>query len=283
MMGLSFPFLQKVVQQDTAFLGRRVGWLQTANINGSLLGALVAGWILLRVMGSAGTLKLLVVLGGVLGLLWVRTRWSERARSRRLAGAGVIACYAALAIVAPSGSRLWPPLHGTTPDHILFAEDETGLSAIKRGGPEGQRATVYANGSGESWIPYGGIHLYSYEYFSLLKERLRTNGLAVSWAPTGRVTDTFVSVFPHALAVQFRDLTILIGSNQPISYDPARIQARLIEPFTRDYFGRLNVDLAALARRLSEVQVRAWDANQERKRSPNINRDLFPKDEFLVR
>jgi predicted membrane-bound spermidine synthase len=392
MMGLSFPFLQKVVQQDTAFLGRRVGWLQTANINGSLLGALVAGWILLRVMGSAGTLKLLVVLGGVLGLLWVRTRWSERARSRRLAGAGVIACYAALAIVAPSGSRLWPPLHGTTPDHILFAEDETGLSAIKRGGPEGQRATVYANGSGESWIPYGGIHswlgffpallhplpveiaiiglgsgdtlfyagvrretrritcielvrsqlqilaehhrregyaglesiftddrlqleftdgraflkrsrkrydiieadalrphsanagnLYSYEYFSLLKERLRTNGLAVSWAPTGRVTDTFASVFPHALAVQFRDLTILIGSNQPISYDPAQIQARLTEPFTRDYFGRLNVDLAALARRLSEVQVRAWDANQERKRSPNINRDLFPKDEFLVR
>ena len=43
LMGMSFAFLQRAVQTDLRVLGRRVGWLQTANIAGSLAGALVTG------------------------------------------------------------------------------------------------------------------------------------------------------------------------------------------------------------------------------------------------
>ncbi|MDQ5864435.1 MAG: fused MFS/spermidine synthase, partial [Chloroflexota bacterium] len=70
MMGLSFPFLQKVVQRDVATLGRRVGWLQTANIFGSMLGAVGTGWVFLRFLGLSLTLQLLLVVGGIFAMLY---------------------------------------------------------------------------------------------------------------------------------------------------------------------------------------------------------------------
>ena len=45
---------------------------------------------------------------------------------------------------------------------------------------------------------YSG-NLYSVGYFTLIRSRLADAGLAVTWAPTSRVRDTFVSVFPHVL------------------------------------------------------------------------------------
>jgi hypothetical protein len=69
---------------------------------------------------------------------------------------------------------------------------------------------------------YAG-NLYSREYFDLLRRRLKPGGFAVTWAPTARTRDTFASVFPHALV--FGD--IMIGSNDPIAFDPAVIKVRL--------------------------------------------------------
>jgi spermidine synthase len=58
MAGFGFPLLQRVVQVDLAQLGRRVGVMLSANILGSTLGAFIAGWVFLDVLGTAGTLKL---------------------------------------------------------------------------------------------------------------------------------------------------------------------------------------------------------------------------------
>ena len=60
MMGLSFGCLQRAVQDDVSLLGRRVGWLQTANIAGSMIGALMTGLWLLDRVGSSGTFRLLL-------------------------------------------------------------------------------------------------------------------------------------------------------------------------------------------------------------------------------
>jgi spermidine synthase len=64
-----------------------------------------------------------------------------------------------LAIVAvtplPDGQRLWATLHGTEPRQIVQAEDATGLSLLKA---SAAGATVFVNGIGQSWIPFGGIH-----------------------------------------------------------------------------------------------------------------------------
>ena len=94
MAGFSFPLVQRAVHTDLAHVGRRVGALLAANILGSTLGAFVTGWILLDVLGTSGTLKLVFLLSagfGALALSELTTetcgRTSCRLRRRR-AGRG---------------------------------------------------------------------------------------------------------------------------------------------------------------------------------------------------
>ena len=90
LMGVSFPVLQKLVQDNPMLLGRRVGWLQTLNIVGSMLGAHARGLGFVRWLGSSGTLKLLVFLGGIFLCLaaWQLTRrpWVRWQASAALVG-----------------------------------------------------------------------------------------------------------------------------------------------------------------------------------------------------
>jgi hypothetical protein len=60
LMGMTFPVLQRLIHSDMARLGRRVGTLLVSNIVGSLLGAVLTGWVLLDWLGSANVLKVLV-------------------------------------------------------------------------------------------------------------------------------------------------------------------------------------------------------------------------------
>lgn len=156
LIGCAFPFLQSVVHTDARRIGRRVGLLLTANIIGSALGTVVTGMFLLRWLGTAGTLQLLVALSGIWLLLSLLARvWRPRPA---VVGATVLA-FVLLVLTMPGGSHLWAALHGTTPVGILFSEDDTGLAAIKKdaGGFEAG-AVVFVNGLGQSTIPYGGIH-----------------------------------------------------------------------------------------------------------------------------
>ena len=79
-MGFSFPVVQKAVQQDLARLGSRVGFVQLANIVGNSAGSLVAGLLLLDLLGTAGTLRLLAAIGlafAAIQLVGARgTRWA---------------------------------------------------------------------------------------------------------------------------------------------------------------------------------------------------------------
>ena len=65
LLGMSFPIAQKAVQQDPAVVGRNVGIVQLANILGNTAGAVVTGLVLLHLLGTAGTLRAI----GLLGLL----------------------------------------------------------------------------------------------------------------------------------------------------------------------------------------------------------------------
>jgi spermidine synthase len=152
LMGVSFAFLQRAIQTDLAGVGRRVGWLQAANIAGSTLGSILTGVLLLDVFGTAGTLRLLVVLGTVFGALAIAASPPPERRWVILAvgGSVVFALWA-----SPGGGKLWARVHGTRPEEILFGEDATGLSVIKQ---EGGASVVYVNGVGQSELPYGGFH-----------------------------------------------------------------------------------------------------------------------------
>jgi spermidine synthase len=161
LMGACFPFLQKTVQTDLAHLGRRVGWLQAANIVGSLLGAVCTGLLLLHWIGTDWTLRLLVVLSGL--FLVFAARLPNASEPPRWALATAVVAVAVIAWAVPGGHRLWAKVHGTTPDRVIVQEDGSGLSVLKDGAspavPEG-KTMVYVDGLGHSWLPYGGAHTY---------------------------------------------------------------------------------------------------------------------------
>jgi spermidine synthase len=161
LMGCSFPIVQKLAQTDLDYVGRRVGILLAANIAGSTIGAFVTGWIFLDRLGTAGTLRLLVVLSGVVAAAaaWWWTGTSGRLRAFAY-GAFVIVA----AAVVPDSRNLWATLHRSDFNNVIMAEDRSGLALLKIEGASRSgrqtfpRVVVFVNGLGQSWLPYGGIH-----------------------------------------------------------------------------------------------------------------------------
>ena len=63
LLGLSFPITQKAVQNDAALIGRRVGFVQFANILGNAAGSMITGLVLLQYIGTTGSIRLLLGTG----------------------------------------------------------------------------------------------------------------------------------------------------------------------------------------------------------------------------
>ena len=380
-MGASFPLIQRIAVQDVAHLGRRVGTVMLANIAGSTVGAILTGWVALTYAGSAGSLRMLAVIGSVFSGLAVLA--TARRRPPRWLAAACALPGVVLALFLPDASHLWARLHGTVPQRLVVAEDASGVSVLKA---DGGSAVVFVNGIGQSWIPYGNIHtvlgalpafvhpqprsaaviglgsgdtvhaiagragiariacieiirpqlatlaawrrrteygglaallsdprieqiagdgraylmnagrtfdiieadalrpssaysgnLYSTGYFELARSRLSAGGLAVSWAPTPRVRDTFRHVFPHVLS--FGD--ILIGSTAPIEFDAAAIRARLAAPEVQQYYFRAGVNINALLARYLDTPPQVLSGPVPAAPA-GLNDDLFPRDEFGV-
>jgi predicted membrane-bound spermidine synthase len=156
LMGVGFPLLQKVVQSDLERLGFRTGALIMSNILGSTLGTVATGWIGLRLLGTAGTLKVVVAASGLFALAGLVAAGS-RARDWWRPAAALTA--ASLAMAMPEAGVLWARLHSTEPGRVVQAEDESGVSLLKLSpGGFADGTTVYANGLGQSELPYDGIH-----------------------------------------------------------------------------------------------------------------------------
>ena len=124
---------------------------------------------------------------------------------------------------------------------------------------------------------YAGL-LYSDAYFASIRERLAPGGLAVTWSPSPRVHNTFLTVFPHVLS--YGD--IVLGSNEPIAFDAATIRARLADPDARAYYAGAVVDIDALLTPYLDRAPRVYGPADDRSKLTDINTDLFPKDEFSV-
>lgn len=149
LMGFSFPVLQRAVHDDPAASGRRVGALQAANIAGCVAGSLVVGLLTLELLGTSGTLQLLIGCGIVFAL--VGLRYYGRAFA-------VVACGLVLLVtLVPGADPLWRRLHGLVGDVglVFFEEDGTGVVALT---PDQGEWRLSVNGKGNSWLPYGRGH-----------------------------------------------------------------------------------------------------------------------------
>jgi len=149
LMGLSFPILQRAVQEDPRTSGRKTGTLQAANILGCVGGSLLVGLGSLEMLGSAQTLRLLVAVGLLFALLGV---WRC---GRGFLFAAVM--LASLVLLLPGQEQLWRRLHGlSTTEPALVDEDATSVVAVGREPPSRWRLSI--NGKGNSWLPFGGVH-----------------------------------------------------------------------------------------------------------------------------
>jgi spermidine synthase len=151
-MGFSFPVVQKAVQRDIDRLGSRVGLVQLANIVGNSAGSLVAGLLLLDLIGTAGALKLLVAIGlafAALQLFGVRsTRWAYLPAALLTAGL----------VFFPGDETFWRRLHGLTVEKAILAEDKTGLSVLKL--DDVQSGKLYIQGHSQSRLPFDTVHVF---------------------------------------------------------------------------------------------------------------------------
>lgn len=122
---------------------------------------------------------------------------------------------------------------------------------------------------------YSG-NLYSTEFFARCLRRLKPGGLLCTWAPTPRVWRSLAQVADHVVGT--RDRSLLIASNQPIPDDHEAWLARVRSAHVRRYLG---VERA----RAVEATLETLEQHEPRfrhKRERNVNRDLWPRDEFAT-
>jgi MFS family permease len=157
LIGMTFPFVQRAVQQDLASVGARVGWVQLANILGNAAGSIGTGIITFHLLGTAGTLQLLAGLSLLLLLFWL---WKGGLRRRpELALAG--ACGLAL-VALPGNAELWSRLHHEKPgQRTAWAEDRSGVAFFRDDatGPE-PHGPFFIQGFSQGRIPFLPIHQF---------------------------------------------------------------------------------------------------------------------------
>ena len=121
---------------------------------------------------------------------------------------------------------------------------------------------------------YSG-NLYSEEYFTLVRSRLRPGGLAATWLPTARVHNAFVRVFPHVLSAS----GVLVGSTEPIAVDRNAIARRIADPRVRDHYARAGINIEELLASYLAAPAR-YTPDFDRRPLSDVNSDLFPRDEY---
>lgn len=158
LIGMTFPFVQRAVQQDLAEVGARVGWVQLANIAGNAAGSIGTGLVSLHLLGTAGTLKLLAALSLllVLGWLW-RGGWR---RGPELA----LALGCALTLIAmPGNAAFWSRMHAERPgQRIAWSEDRSGVVFFRddRREPDQPHGPFFIQGFSQGRIPFLPIHQF---------------------------------------------------------------------------------------------------------------------------
>ena len=108
----------------------------------------------------------------------------------------------------------------------------------------------------------------SLEFYQAAQARLNPGGVMMQWIPYGQTLDefkahvrTYASVFPHVI-IAFGpggNGLYMLGSNEPISFDPAAIQAVLARPgIVADLSSALDSPTHDLAGWAAEIPQLIW-------------------------
>jgi spermidine synthase len=128
----------------------------------------------------------------------------------------------------------------------------------------------------QPWKAGSGL-LYSREFFEQARERLAPGGVMAQWTPTTRTRDTFMAVFPYG--AQIGDI-LMIGGNQPVTYDPVTLLARLHDERVQAHLARSGIDIERVRAFVRAQPVTFW--TPQTARNGTINTDLLPRDEYFL-
>jgi spermidine synthase len=174
-----------VLRRDST-LGRHTGALMACNILGNVAGSLLAGFVLLDALGTAGTLSLLATLLMSLGVA-AALRSAPIARTRRAIAA--LAAAAVLLALFPSNERLWSFLHGAPPERFALVEERSCVNALV---DHGDAEMLHLNAAAQNGYPYDDFHLLIGLFPALLHpapQRALAVGLGIGATPYGMLLD----------------------------------------------------------------------------------------------
>jgi predicted membrane-bound spermidine synthase len=185
-IGMTFPFVQRAVQQDLATVGARVGWVQLANILGNAAGSIATGLLTFHLFGIMGTLLLLALLSLVLLGFWVMPARASRPATLALGG-----LTAAIALMVPGNERFWSRMHGLPAGSAYaWGEDRSGVAFWReRGEGEGRApGRFFIMGHGQGFVPFLDTHIVLGMLGPLIHpapERVLTIGVGSGGTPYG--------------------------------------------------------------------------------------------------
>ena len=185
-MGASFPFVQRLVAERVDTLGRRTGLLLLANIAGNVTGTLIVGFLLIDLLGTSGTLRLLAALLLLPGLA---AAFSAPKQRRPALAAGAAVLLLGLTAIFPSNFRLWAYFHSAPEGEFALAEDRACVNALKK--VEGEDF-LFINATSQNGHPFDDFHVLVGLLPALIHpdpDRAMAVGLGIGATPYGMSRD----------------------------------------------------------------------------------------------
>lgn len=133
-MGAAFPLVMAAVTRDYSRLGNRVGTAYALNTVGSILGASLAGFVIIPLMGISWGLKVTIlapVATGLILFLFPENRIWFKAGAGAAAGALIV-----LILLGPSGQSLQPLRTG---ERLIFYDESSSATVAVREDGDGTR------------------------------------------------------------------------------------------------------------------------------------------------
>jgi predicted membrane-bound spermidine synthase len=132
----------------------------------------------------------------------------------------------------------------------------------------------------QPWRSRAGM-LYSQEFFQQVQAHLKPAGFFVQWDVGAGAQQTIQSVFPYVIKVGMgKNLWILIGSDNPISFDKKLLLQRLEQPQVVSFLKQAQIDPVKVRQDVRQAYVQQFEP--QAKKSQPYNTDLFPRGEYYL-
>jgi len=154
LFGASFPFAQSLVSTELPSLGLSTGRLLFAGTIGNVLGTVVTGFVLLDVLGTAGSMLALAIPIMAVALLSMERPSTASGLRPQIIGTAVTVV---LVLATPSNGLLWSVLTTSTPETLRLGEDRSCVSSLISRDPD--QHVLQINGRIQNGYPFTDFHV----------------------------------------------------------------------------------------------------------------------------